>query len=118
MRGVHLFILLIALPALAALGHDIYLFYSDHGITSIVADVNKTIADKGPLSMFATLGFIWTQYHPESYKLAAQGLDQESWEVVNALLAQKAIFVSVVFAGFFYVPLLIMKTLGTWPFKE
>ena len=118
MRGVHLFMFLVALPAIAAFAHDIYLFYIEHGMTSITLDINKSIEDKGALSMFAALGFIWTQYHPESYKWIIQNLDQETLNTINTLLMQKAVFLGIAFAGFFYCILFILKIFNIWPFKK
>ena len=112
MRGVHLFMILVALPAIAALGHDIYLFYINHGLDNIPGDLERSIQDKGPLSIFAALGFIWTQYDPESYKTVVESLDQETWDMLNSLLAQKALFVGIAFAGFFYV--ILFFTEAAW----
>lgn len=103
MRGVHFFIFLVALPALAALGHDAYLFYLNQ--------------DKG--FEMAALGFIWTKYHPDSYRWTVEATEPMGyWPYINLILAQKAALVGAAFAGFFYVILLILKILGLWPFNE
>lgn len=103
MRGVHLFMFVLALPALAALGHDIYLYYN-----------NPDMGFK-----FAALGFIWTNYHPESYKWTVEQTQPMGyWDSINSLLAQKAFFVGLAFAGIFYVLIGILKLLGVGAEKE
>jgi hypothetical protein len=103
MRGVHLFMFVVALPLLAALGHDAYLFYMNQ--------------DKG--FELAALGFIWTKYEPESYRWTVEATEPMGyWPYINLILAQKAALVGAAFAGFFYVILLILKILGAWPFNE
>ncbi len=103
MRGVHLFMFVLALPALVALGHDAWLYYQNQ--------------DMG--FQFAALGFIWTKYHPESYRWAVETTEPAGyWPYINEILAQKAVVVGAVFAGFFYVIFGILKALGVWPFNE
>ena len=118
MSGVRLFMFVVLLPALAALGHDIYLFYTHEGVNNVVADATQAIADKGAFTLFASLGYIWTQYDPENYKLIAQSLDEETWSALNTLLSYKAFFVGLAFAGFFYVLLGCLKLLSVWPFRK
>ncbi|MGB4107447.1 MAG: hypothetical protein WBK55_06600 [Alphaproteobacteria bacterium] len=102
MNGVHLFMFVLALPALAALGHDAYLYYLDQGMGF----------------QFAALGFIWTKYHPESYRWTVEATSPDYWPYINEILAQKAVAVGAVFAGFFYVILGMLKILGVWPFND
>ncbi len=99
MRGVHLFMFVVLIPALVALGHDCYLFYENQ--------------DRG--FMFAALGFIWTRYEPESYRWTVENLP-DYWPWINLLLEQKAFFAGLVFAGFFYVILGILKLCRAGPF--
>jgi hypothetical protein len=118
MRGVSLFIFVVALPALAALGHDLYLFYLNYGLDSIERDVRHVIDEKGALSLFASLGFIWTQYNEESYKWVVENTDEETWALISEILTFKAVFVGAAFAGFFYVILGALRLLGAWPFSS
>jgi len=113
MRGIHLLLFVVTLPVVAALGHDIYLFYINEGLEG-VPDLlqGETPNDKGFLSLFASLGFVWTRYHPESYKMAVQSLDKDTWAIINMILAQKAFFVGLAFAGIFYIIALILKVIG------
>ncbi len=103
MRGVGLFLFIVTLPALAALGHDAYLYY---------------INQPKPFDL-AALGFIWTQYDPESYKMAVEQIEPMGyWPWLNWLLAQKAVFVGLGFAMFFYVLTGILYLLGVGREKE
>ncbi len=97
MRGVHLFLFVAALPALAALGHDLYLFYNNQ--------------DMG--FQLAALGFIWTKYDPDSYKWVVEQTEPLGyWPYINWVLAQKAVFVGLAIAGFFFVIAGLLKMLG------
>lgn len=107
MRASHLLLFIVTLPFLAALGHDIYLFIINGGSVDVLQESIQTTMDNsgepGVKSLFATAGFIWTHYHPESYKWVFENIDEQSWAVINLILAQKAVVVGAVFAGFFYV---------------
>lgn len=118
MSGVRLFMVLVLLPALAALGHDLYLFYTNEGVDNVVSDATKIFDEKGASSFFAALGFIWTKYDVESFKAIAQSMDEQTWSYVNKVLAQKAVVVGLAFAGFWYVLLGLLRILGAWPFRD
>ncbi|MCF8495970.1 MAG: hypothetical protein K9G62_04800 [Alphaproteobacteria bacterium] len=102
MRGVHIFMFIAALPALAALGHDAFLYSQN--------------PDRG--FMLSALGFLWTHYHPESYKWAAETLPQDQWTILNRILAYKAVAVGAAFAGVFYILLALLRILGVWPYSR
>lgn len=112
MSTVRLLLILALFPALTALGHDMYLFYEQHGVNSIIADAQQAAEEKGWTSMFASLGYIWTRYSEESYRATAEIMPPEDWARINTLLAQKAFFVGLAFAGFWYVLAFILKLLG------
>lgn len=118
MRGIHLFMIIVALPALAAFGHDIYLFYENYGFDHIQRDLSLLVEEKGPLSPLASLGFIWTQYHEASYTWVVENADPETWAVINEILGYKALFAGLAFAGVFYVILVLLKLFGLWPFRR
>jgi hypothetical protein len=102
MRGVHLFLFLITLPVIAAIGYDLYLWYEHQ--------------DR-PFQM-TTPGWIWTQNDPESYKMVLDMVAPETWRWINFVLGQKTIAVTGAFAGVFYVLAFILKILGLWPFQS
>lgn len=100
MRGVHLFMFIVLIPALAALGFDIYLFYMNQ--------------DNG--FMLSTPGYLLTHYEPDAYKWLV-GNTGDYWPYVNFVLAQKSVYIGVVFALFFWLLLGILKLLGLPPFR-
>lgn len=116
MRGIHLFIFIILIPAIAALGHDIYLFTQDNAIEALPEALQDE--DRRVQSFFADLGFIWTEYHPESYKQTVETLEPEQWAVINRVLAHKAVLVALAFAAIIYAFLFLLKILRVWPFRE
>ena len=118
MRGVHGFMVMVALPALLALAHDIFLFVTRGGTVDTLQETLGADAEPGVKSLFATLGWIWTHYSKESYKWVVENTSETVWAYINALLTQKAFFVGLGFAGFFYVILGIMKIFGAGPFSE
>jgi hypothetical protein len=93
---------IVALPALAAIGHDVYLFYQAYGFDTVQQDLNRAVEEKGIWSLFASLGFIWTRYAPESYAWVVENNDEGTWSLINAILAYKAALAGAVLAGFFY----------------
>ncbi len=109
MRGPLLFLLLI--PALIALGHDIYLFYIQHlnpGIFSIDLLLEKF--------KFSALGFIWTTYAVDSYKAVVEATASDTWVIIDQLLTIKAFHLSLGFAGAFIMLFFILKQFGIGPF--
>jgi hypothetical protein len=104
-------ILLLLIPALIALGHDIYLFYTNFlnpGMFSIDLLMKEF--------KFSALGFIWTTYDVESYKMAVQTMEPKDWKQLDAFLTLKAFHVGLAFAGLFVVLFSILKIFGKGPF--
>lgn len=116
MRGVHLFMIILLIPAILALGHDIYLFTQNSSINEATQALQDQ--DEGIRSFFADTGFLWTEYSPNTYKATVESLDPEQWAKVNKILAHKAVLVALAFAGIFYALLLLLKILGVWPFRR
>lgn len=114
MRGIHLFMFIILIPAIAALGHDIYLFTQNSSVNEATELLQENAANAD--SFFADLGFVWTEYAPESYKQTVEILEPEQWKVVNGILAHKAVIVALAFAGAVYALLFLLSLLKVWPF--
>lgn len=95
MRGIHFLIFLVTLPAIVALGHDVYLYYENQ--------------DRG--FMFSALGWIWTQYHPESYEWTVEQTAPDTWRYINNILALKATVVTIGFAVVVYALILLLSLL-------
>jgi len=92
-----LFLILVALPAVAVLGHDIFMFTQHQ--------------DKG--FMLSAVGFLWTTYNPDSYKWVNENVDEQTWAIINLILAQKSIVVFGGFAALVY----LLTWIGTMIFK-
>lgn len=83
MRGIFIFLVLI--PALVALGNDFYLFAELH-------------LENKPFSFgllqekfkFSALGFIWTHYDLASFKETVKSMPPEDWARIDKMLTYKA----------------------------
>ena len=95
MRFPFLLVFILLIPALLALGHDIYLFFSNHVDDPLMVSVGL-LEEKFKFSAF---GFIWTNYEPESYKAAAKSMTPENWAMLDKFLTIKAVFGGLYFAG-------------------
>lgn len=94
MRVPIILIIVLLIPAFVALGHDIYLFYTNEAQSGMLN--LDLIKEK---FKFSALGFIWTNYYPDGYKTVASGLDSETWKIVDQFLGFKAFFAGLSFAG-------------------
>ena len=104
-------ILILLIPALIALGHDIYLFYTNFlnpGMFSIDLLMKEF--------KFSALGFIWTTYDVESYKMAVQSMAPADWAKLDKFLTLKAFYVGLTFTGIFILLFAILKIFGKGPF--
>lgn len=105
MRGIALLCFLLAVPFLAALGHDIYITYQNQDFTQ-------------PLK-FSALGYLWVHYGPESYKWAEANIDKGTWTHIQTwLLEQRTVVVTAVPALAVYALLLVLKLLHLPPFSD
>lgn len=95
MRFPFLLIFVLLIPAFIALGHDVYLFFSNHVSDPLMVSTGL-IEEKFKFSAF---GFIWTNYEPESYKAAARSMNPENWATLDKFLTIKAFFAGLYFAG-------------------
>jgi len=90
-------LILVTLPFLAALGHDLWLFYENQHKGFLMSEV----------------GFLWKRYDPESFKTAREILSAKEWNTLNSyILDQKTIILTGIFAIFFYVILIGGKLLS------
>ncbi len=76
---------------LAVLGHDGYLYYQNQ--------------DKG--FQFSDIGFLWTTYHPESYRAVVEQISGDLWNTLNYFLTFEAFYVTLGFACIFYAMLIV-----------
>ena len=106
MRGVYLICILLALPFLAAIGHDIYLAVNVEELTV----KEPTLSD---------LGWLWVNYHPPSYNWALANTDPQVWQnYVAPLLRQTAVVVTGVPAATLYAVLFVLRLFAFWPFTD
>ena len=103
-HGLLLFIL--ALPALAVLGHDSYLAYTN---------TQYELAERFYLS---DLGWLWKTYHIESMEWARFAFEPEVWsQFIDPILEQKALLIM----GFPFLvavfSFITMKILGVGPYE-
>ena len=107
MRTVIMILALV--PALVALGHDAYLFYINQ---------DNPIYQEGDFTrFFASLGYIWTTYHPASYQSVIESVSPETWTEINGFLTQKAFFVALAFAGAIYAIVIVLWFFGIGRYK-
>ena len=96
---------LLSLPAIAALGLDLWLEYGE------TMDFSK------PLE-FSTVGWLWLKYAKEGHDLLRDTISPETWEnFIKPLLTQKLVFVAFV-PLLLAIPLfLVMKIFGFGSYK-
>ncbi len=83
MRNFGIWIFVLLLPILAALGHDAYATYKDE-------DFDKAM-------MFSDVGYLWTTYDPGTYQWAQQNIDQSLWDsMLTPLLEQTTVLIAAV----------------------
>ena len=105
MRGIPILCFLLALPVLAALGHDIYITYQDQ-------DFSKPM-------MFSDVGYLWVHYEPDSYKWAQENVSQGTWDsFLTPFLEQTTVVMAAVPAAIVYSLLLILKLCNLPPFSD
>ncbi len=104
MRGIHVFMFFVALPAIIFLCHDVYLFYMAQGAPADPAVLTKIYTEDAPSKAFdfAALGFIWLNYSPDSYQWFGDSMEPDEWASVKAFLTFKAFYVACAFAGVVY----------------
>lgn len=105
MRGLSILCFLLILPILGALGHDIYVTYQDQ-------DFSKTM-------MFSDVGYLWTNYEPDTYKWAQKNVDQGTWDhVLTPILEQTSVVVAAVPALVTFSILILLRIFNLPPFRS
>lgn len=90
----------LCLPAMAAIGFDLWLAYGE------TMDFSK------PLEL-SSVGWLWVKYAEDNYNLMRESMDPATWaSFVKPILSQKLVTVAL-FPVYIAIPvLLIMKTFG------
>jgi len=99
-------VFILFIPAIMALGQDLYLFYIRHGATEGLS--LDLLMEKFKLS---ALGYVWTLYDVEGYKKFMLSLDVETRATVDYILTQKALYVALSFSGAVMTLLFLMMLL-------
>lgn len=108
MTAVRFFCILVALPFLAALGHDGYIYY----------DSTYQKGENLPLRL-SDLGYLWQTYAPGSLELVKQSVSPDSWSGwIVPLLRLPTLVVTGAFAAFIYGILTLLWLFGVWPFEK
>lgn len=108
MSGVRFVCFLLALPLLAALGHDAYVYY-------------ESAYQKGENLPFrlSDIGYIWKTYSPGTLELVKQSVLEDTWKGwVVPLLELPSVLVGGGFAGIGYAILTALWLFGVWPFEK
>ena len=101
MRDHLVIIFILAMPALAVLGHDIYLAY------------NQTDIQSAERFFFSDLGWLWTEYSPETYNWVINNADAIVWNgFIDPLLDETAFFICIAPLSAFLFILIFMKIFG------
>lgn len=105
MKAIHFFLFIVTLPLIIVIGHDLYLFYIAQGEQLDPDLATKLFTEERPGRTFdfAALGFIWTKYSPDTYKLMSESFEPEEWANIQAFLKLKAFYVTAAFAVVMYL---------------
>lgn len=107
-EGFGLVLFLIGLPALIALGHDLYLFYLANETVANEMDIAALSALYGENRPgrgfnFSSFGFIWTHYAPDNFRDTFHAGGTGIWASVRPYLSWEAFPTFGIFAGCVYV---------------
>lgn len=106
MRDLYLIAFILLIPALAVLGHDIYMAY------------NNTELEVTERFWLSDLGWLWVNYSPDTYNWAVDNTDAAIWNsIVDPLLQESALYVSSAPFAAFLVIIIFLKIFGIGPFE-
>lgn len=106
MRDYFLVGFLLLLPALGALGHDLYLAY------------NNTVLEGIDRFWLSDAGWLWINYSPETYDWALATVDAAVWNgFVDPILQESAFFVALAPFCAFLAILFFMMIFGLGSFE-
>ena len=112
MNGVVKFLtVLLLIPALVVLGHDLYVKFGD---TDEKVEKLKELDIDHKQFALSDVGWLWSRYHPESLNQAREMAGDDIWlTYITPILSQKAIFV-------FLAPLILLYLIygGFWLARE
>lgn len=106
MRDFVILAFILALPAFAVLGHDIYMAY------------NNTALDVGERFYLSDLGWLWVKYEPNSYNFVIESTDPEIWNnFIDPILRESALYVALVPLAILLGVVFVLKLFGLGVFE-
>ncbi|MGH1397669.1 MAG: hypothetical protein ACRBCT_00455 [Alphaproteobacteria bacterium] len=109
--GALLFLLF--LPALIALGHDVYMLQATlpkaQTLTIDILQKDLKLSD---------LGFIIAHHSPDTLKMLSQNLPEEPLKILEVLFKMKAVYIALAWGGAFFVLFSVLAIFGIGPFKS
>lgn len=108
MRFIFLICFLLALPPLAAGGHDAYMAY---------VESQEGNVDLSEPFRFSDLGWLWVTYAPQNYDWMRGSMNPDMWKsMIEPALTQPAIVVTAIPALALYILLGVLRIIGLPPF--
>lgn len=102
MRGMYLIGFVLALPPLAALGHDLYLAYGQEG----------TAIDLEQPFHFSDIGWLWKTYALDSFDSMKESVDPQTWQNwIRPVLEQTAVVATGLPFAIFFATMLTLKVM-------
>lgn len=80
---IQIIYLLLLAPAGVAMGYELVQYYNG----------------ENPALDFSALGFLWTEYHPQSFEYISNLLGPDIWGIINPILTYPAVYVGLAFAA-------------------
>lgn len=94
------FFILLCIPAIAALGFDLWLAYGEN------MDFNK------PLEL-SSVGWLWVKYAESNYNMIRDSIDPATWaSVIKPILSQKLVIIALLPVYIVVPVMLFMKIFG------
>lgn len=105
MKTILITFLVLITPALAALGHDFYLYYTAD------PDLERPF-------YLADIGWIWVTYHEQSHNDAVDFVGKEMWaEFIAPIMNQPAAILLSIPAFAIFLTMFVLKMFGIGPYE-
>ncbi len=113
--GAKLFLFILFLPFLAALGHDIHLaYFSDDEKIQQLENLNIDTSS----FRISDLGWVWTNRSPDSYEWARQNFSIDTWQnILDPILQLPTMIVALIPFVVGTLILMLMFVMGIGPYK-
>ena len=113
--GSKLFLFILFLPFLLALGHDLHLAYFSND--EKIQQLENLNIDTSQFRI-SDLGWVWTNRSADSYEWARQNVSTDTWQnILDPILQLPTMVVALIPFVFGILILMIMFVLGVGPYK-